>query len=143
MSPLQAMAAPSAQDRAFIELQCAYRPHGGISRLQGLASIGPVRSDGREVDADGLVAEGRLFGFEWHHALWIPLFQIDQPGPAVAAAPQRVIAEFCGALDGWALASWFVQTNASLEDHCPIEWLRTRLPDVLEAARLDRFVAKA
>ncbi len=69
-----------------------------------------------------------------------PLFQFDLPGPTVAAQPQSVVAELGRNFDGWALASWFVEPNAWLANQRPIESLASHLPDVLEAARADRFV---
>lgn len=68
------------------------------------------------------------------------MFQLTLPGPTVAAGPQRVVAELGRNFDGWALAGWFVQPNAWLANQSPIECLGSRLPDVLEAARADRFV---
>ena len=88
-----------------------------------------------------LVDAGGLFGFQWYDALWRPMFQFERQGPTVAAGPQRVVAELGSSFDGWALASWFVQPNSWLANHSPIECLGSRLPDVLEAARADRFVA--
>ncbi len=86
------------------------------------------------------MAEGEVFAFQWCGAMWIPLFQFDQPGPTVAAQPQSVVAELGRNFDGWALASWFVEPNAWLANQRPIESLASHLPDVLEAARADRFV---
>lgn len=130
----------SAQDRAFIALQNAYRAHGGLSRLRSLSVEGFARSDGTGCDVETLVAAGELFSFQWYHAMWIPMFQFDMPGPTVAIGPQRVVAELGRGFDGWELASWFVEPNAWLASRSPIECLGLRLPDVLEAARADRFV---
>ncbi len=131
---------PSAQDRAFIALQNAYRPHRGLLRQHSTAVDGVCRPDAPDNDIEDLVAVGVLFGFPWHDAVWIPMFQIDMPGLKVATGPQRVLAELGCGFDGWALASWFVQPNSWLASHSPIECLASRLPDVLEAARADRFL---
>jgi hypothetical protein len=121
-------------------LQNAYRAHGGVSRLRSLSLGRFARSEGNAGDVEGLVAAGELFGFHWYDALWIPRFQFAMPGPTVAVGPQRVVAELGRGFDGWALARWFVQPNAWLASHRPIECLRWHLADVLEAARADRFV---
>jgi hypothetical protein len=126
---------PSTQDRAFIAMLDAYRPYGGLSRLHGLTAGGRVESDGRESVVGKLVDEGALFGFHWHDDVWIPMFQLDMPGSKVAPGPQRVAAELGRGFDGWGIASWFVQPNARLESHSPIECLSSRLHGVLEAAR--------
>ena len=146
LAPAQAQAEPasgnpSAQDYAFIALQNAYRPHAGLVRLHRLPPDGRIRSDRVECGVEDLVDAGALFGFQWHNALWIPMFQVDMPGPTVATGPQRVVAELGRGFDGWALASWFVQPNTWLANHSPIAWMGSRLPEVLEAARADRFVS--
>lgn len=130
----------SAQDRAFIALQNAYRPHGGLSRLRSLSLGRFARPEGEACDVEGLVAAGELFSFQWYDALWIPMFQFAMPGPTLALGPQRVVAELGRGFDGWALASWFVEPNTWLASHSPIECLGWHLADVLEAARADRFV---
>lgn len=68
------------------------------------------------------------------------MFQFAMPGPTVAVGPQRVVAELGRGFDGWALASWFVEPNAWLASHSPIEYPGLHLPAVIEAARADRFV---
>jgi hypothetical protein len=130
----------STQDCAFTALLNAYRPHAGLMRLHRLSASARIRSEGQHGDVEELVDAGELFGFQWHDALWIPMFQFDTPGPTVAAGPQRVVAELGRSFDGWALACWFIQPNSWLASHSPIECLGSRLPHVLEAARADRFV---
>ncbi|PTT81545.1 hypothetical protein DBR42_17985 [Pelomonas sp. HMWF004] len=133
---------PSARDCAFIGLQNAYRPHGGLSRLNGLAARRHARPEAQDRDVVGLVEAGSVFGFQWHADFWVPLFQFDFSGTQVAAAPQRVVAELGETVDGWALATWFVEPSCSLDGRSPIECLDLHLPDVLEAARAARFMMR-
>jgi hypothetical protein len=136
---------PSTQDRAFIALQNAYRPYAGLLRLPGRlpARVAGERSRSERParDVEGLVDAGLVFGFPWHDALWLPMFQFDVPLPAIAAVPRRVVAELGGSFDGWEIAGWFVQPNSWLAGQRPIDCLASRLPEVLNAARADRFVA--
>jgi hypothetical protein len=132
---------PSALDRAFIVLQDAYRPHGGLSRLHSLVAAGRVPAEGRDGGAAPFGEACPLFGFRWHLDFWLPMFQFEIPGPSVAAGPQRVVAEWGGGFDGWALARWFVRPNIRLQGCSPVECLAARLPDVLEAAHADRQAA--
>lgn len=129
---------PFSQDRSFITLLDAYRPHGGLSRLHHLKQ---TQSGGADIDIERLVREGQLCAFQWHHDMWVPLFQLELNGHALATAPQRIVAEFDRGFDGWELANWFIQPNAWLGCHSPIEWLNSHLPEVLQAARADRFFA--
>lgn len=131
---------PWPQDGAFIALHNAYRPHAGLMRLRCLAAGWRQGAERPACVVADQVEAGELFGFPWHDALWIPMFQFGKPSPALATAPQRVAAELGRGFDGWARASWFVQANSWLAGCSPIECLGSRLPDVLEAARADRFV---
>jgi len=135
------MSAAMPQDRQFIALMAAYRPYRGISRLNWLSGGGRVRFDGLDSDVEALVSERQMLAFAWDDEMWIPMFQFDGSGAAVSQGPHRVIAEWGGVLDGWALAHWFVRPNSWLGLHMPIELINSGLPDVLEAARADRFVA--
>lgn len=130
-----------AQDQAFVRLLDAYRPHGGISRMQNLPSGLHTRSGGHVSDIEELVSNRKLCGFRWQRDLWIPLFQFDLNAHAIAPAPQQVISEMDRGFDGWEMANWFVQPSAWLDDHSPIDWLGSHRLRVLEAARADRFVA--
>jgi hypothetical protein len=134
-----AMDDPSAQDRAFIVLQNAYRPYAGLMRLHRQAADRSRRPEGPACDIERLIDAGVLFGFQWSDALWIPMFQFALPGQAPADGPRRVVAELGCASDGWALARWFVQPNAGLAGHSPIACLECRLPEVMLAARADRL----
>jgi hypothetical protein len=81
-----------------------------------------------------------VFGLAWHHDIWLPLFQWQMPSQTGGVATQRVVTELGSRFDGWEIASWFVQPNSCLAGKSPIECLGDRLPDVLKAAREDRFV---
>jgi hypothetical protein len=134
---------PSAQDRDFIALLNAYRPHAGLMRMQR-SGVGPcLGSRGRMHQIEDLLDHGGLFGFHWHNALWIPMFQLDSSGLQIAPGPQRVVAELSQSFDGWRLASWFVQPNSWLASRTPIDCLGSCLKEVLDAARADYFVATA
>lgn len=135
--------APSARDLAFIRLLKAYWAHGGLARLHHPGADAGVSARADEPVIRSLVEAGHLFGFDWHHALWIPRFQFVGPGPSVAPGPRRVVAELGPAFDGWAVAHWFVQARGDLAGWRPIACLATRLPEVLQAARIDRDAATA
>jgi hypothetical protein len=123
----------------FIDLLDAYRPYGGLSRMQGLLAGGRVRCDGQDRLVKDLVDSGELIAFSWHDAVWMPMFQFDMLGLGVEPKPHAIVTTFGFGYDGWAVASWFVQPNPWLESQFPIECLGSRLSDVMYAARSHHF----
>jgi hypothetical protein len=113
----------------------AYRPHGGLSRIDVLPAGGRFCCDGQNRLVKDLLHDGDIFGFPWHDSFWIPLFQFDMPSLSIETKPKLVTSSLGYGLDGWTLASWFVEPNALLECHSPIQCLGSRLSDVLYAAR--------
>jgi hypothetical protein len=125
----------SEKDGTFMGLLDAYRPHGGLSRIDVLPAGGRFCCDGQNRLVEDLLHEGDLFGFSWHDSFWLPLFQFDMGNLSIETKPKLVTSSLGYGLDGWALASWFVEPNALLESHSPIQCLGSRLSDVLYAAR--------
>ena len=128
-------------DRDFIAMLAAYRATGGIARTDDLARM---LNEQRRAGLDGLaglIARGAVFGFEWRGAFWLPMFQFEPHDLSVKPAPRQVVAELTDEFDGWALAVWFAQPNSWLQDRRPVDLLDSRLSQVLEAARTDRFIA--
>ncbi len=101
----------------------------------------PGRGADQPSFVDDALHAGDVFGFQWVDTVWIPAFQFDARKLTVEQGPQQVVAELGRSFDGWALASWFVRPNSSLAGCVPIECVGDKLLDVLEAARVDRFVA--
>jgi hypothetical protein len=84
-----------------------------------------------------------MFGWAWQDDFWVPMFQVDRDSLAVRPGSRRVLAELGGVFDGWSLAQWFVQPNAWLRGHWPLERLAAHPAAVLLAARGDRVIAGA
>jgi hypothetical protein len=125
----------SAMDDAFVGLLDAYRKHGGLSRIDVLPAGGRFCCHGQNRLVQDLLHDGEIFGFPWNDSTWLPLFQFDMGSLSIETKPKLVTSSLGHGMDGWALAIWFVEPNAMLESHCPIECLGSRLSDVLYAAR--------
>jgi uncharacterized protein (DUF2384 family) len=54
----------------------------------------------------------------------------------------QVAAELAGVFDARDLRSWLAAPNSSLDDRAPLDVLENDPGAVLQAARLDRFVAR-
>jgi hypothetical protein len=53
---------------------------------------------------------------------------------------KAVLVELVGVYDDWELATWFAQPNPWLADCTPADTLAVAAPEVLSAARAERFV---
>jgi Protein of unknown function (DUF2384) len=126
------------RDTEFIALQDAYRHSGGLARGESLAQRMSLAGTGGYVDLARRIVGGQLFSFQWHDDFWLPMFQFDPQGLAPREAPRRVLAELRGALDGWAIAHWYLAPSQVLDGRAPLDLLDTAMPAVLEAARSAR-----
>src|SRR5450432_1662079 len=129
------------EDAAFDALRAAYQTIGGLARGDDLARLLEDRSRGDFVSLARLIVSGRIFGFEWRHSFWIPMFQFDLGDLSVQRGLKQVLDELASEFDGWRLAAWFVESNAWLNQCRPIDLIDSNLSEVVQAARADRFVA--
>jgi hypothetical protein len=132
---------PSPTDRDFAAMRSAYRASGGIARGDELARLLDDHSSGEFVNLAGFIAKSEIFGFDWHEAFWVPMFQFDLHDLSIRPGPLRVIAVLAPVFDGWSLAVWFAQRNSWLQGRRPVDLLGTELADVLQAAGADRYIA--
>lgn len=129
-------------DQDFVALQACLRATGGLARGDDLAlCLGQGQSGGHARMARLMVA-GQVFSFAWLDTYWLPMFQFDPVGLGLRAESRAVLRELVEVLDGWSLAVWFVQPNTCLAGRSPLALLRSDLPAVLQAARLQRYVVK-
>jgi len=131
-----------ARDTEFVGLQEAYRASGGIARGESLAQRMSLVGPGGYLDLARRIASGELFSFRWHDDFWLPIFQFEPLHLMPREAPRRVLSELHGALDGWAVAHWYVTASLALDDHRPLDLLDSDLPAVLVAARSARADAR-
>lgn len=130
-------AAPGGADAML----AAFWDTGGIARGDDLARLLEERDRGESKRLPAMIASGHVFGFEWHREFWVPMFQFDLQNLTLKAGPGVVLAELSPVFNGWELASWFAEPNSSLHGSRPVDMLDSDLAAVLEAARVDRFVA--
>lgn len=92
---------------------------------------------------DALLATGRLCSITWREQRWLPAFQLSADGVTPRTDVAVVAEELAGGMDAAEILAWFACRNAALDGETPIARLRTGLPAVLDAARLDRFIGSA
>ena len=122
-------------------MRSAYHAPGGFARGDDLARVLEDFGRGNLATLGRMVVAGEVFGFEWRHTLWIPMFQFSAD-MALKPGLKAVLAELASEYDGRRLAEWFVEPNGWLGRGPGRSTCSTSNPDeVLQAARADRFVA--
>lgn len=130
-----------ATDQEFSAMRSAYQASGGTACGDDLAHLLLERQRGDFASLARLIVAGRVFGFEWQHTFWIPMFQFELRDLSVKPGPQQVMAELATEFDGWTLALWFAQPNAGLNGRRSVDLPDSNLKAVIDAARADRFIA--
>ena len=120
---------------AFAVLLGAYRNSGGTARGDDLAQLLADRRRGDYVGLARFLVAGHVFGFEWRKTVWIPMFQFDPHDLGVKPGLRQILTELTPCFDGWARAAWFVNANARLGGHRPLDLLDGDMTKVLDAAR--------
>ena len=132
--------AAAADEAEFAAMRSAYQAAGGFARGDDLARVLENFGRGNLATLGRMVVAGEVFGFEWRHTLWLPMFQFTAE-MALKPGLKAVLAELASEYDGRRLAEWFVEPNGWLDEARPIDVLDSNPEEVLQAARADRFVA--
>ena len=125
-------------DRGFAALCASYRATGGTARGDDLARLLEDHQCGDFAGLARLIVADEVFGFECRDTFWVPMFQFDLRDLSIKAGPRQVRAELGSEFDGWTLAA--ARPNSWLNDRRPVDLLDSNLPEVLGAARADRFI---
>lgn len=128
-------------DQGFVAMLDGYRKTGGLARGNDLERWMENRQPQRVMALTKLIVSRQIFSFEWFDTFWIPMFQFVLPDLAIKPGLRKVLAELSTVFDGWTLAAWFVQSNPSLNGGRPVNLLDSNLSEVVQAARLERFIA--
>lgn len=127
-------------DEQFLEMLRIYRSSGGLVREDEVLRLCRERGARCEELLTRAQRDGRLIRFDWGNQVWLPMFQFNAdmtPHPSA----QAVFDELRPVFDGWELALWCAQPNGWLGLKRPVEVLTSDLPRLIEAARVDRFIA--
>lgn len=138
--PLMAMTNVNNR-HGFDNMIDVYRTSGGTARADDLALLLEERQKGDFVSLARRMVTQDIFNFKFHDHFWIPMFQFDVSDMSIKKEVRRVINELNTVLDNWTLALWFTEPNAWLNEKKPIHLIARQFPEVLAAARADRFVA--
>jgi len=129
-------------DRFFGLMNRRLAEEGGLIAEEALRER--WRQQGREPRELAELLDGnRLCSLTRGAQRWVPAFLLHADGLTPRADVATIADELAGGMDTAEILAWFACRNASLGGETPIARLRTGLPGVLDAARLDRFIGSA
>ena len=138
VAPMRA-AAPGTACLAAMER--SFLPTGGIVSGDGYSQLLRDRLDQPISTLARWIVYREVVSFEIDGQIWLPIFQFDPVNLHVRPGVLQVIHELRGVFDAWELAEWFGLPNSSLAGQTPASEVLRSGRAVLEAARIDRFVA--
>lgn len=145
LGEVQGLPASYAQEtqrnHKFVELLNAFRRSGGLARVPEVAARFQTHGGNDVSPLADWITKRQVISFEWQSKQWMPLFQFNPVGLSLRAGLNHVLDELLGVCDNWELATWFAQPNAWLAGCAPADMLAVAAPQVLKAARAERFVA--
>lgn len=83
-----------------------------------------------------------VLSLDWRGQTWLPSFQFEPARMSLRPGVSEIVHELADTFDDWELMTWFTSPNSSLHDLAPCDVIATRPVAVLDAARLDRFIAR-
>lgn len=141
----------------FAGRRCAPPSNGNLAELGDLR--GAFVASGGAIDCEELVGrlgsettqpisqvarwivDRQIVNFDACDLIWVPLFQFEPHRFILRDEVRRAIGELIHAFDDREIAQWFSCPSASLCWKSPAEAVRADPGAVLEAARLERFLA--
>ena len=137
-------AAHDSADRQFVAMLDGYRDSGGLCRAREIQEVMARSTDVGGPDAavlNGWIMQREVICFEWQASAWLPWFQFNRPGMTPHPQLRPVLQELNTVYDPWEIGCWFARPNPWLDQRTPVDALRANLPELLHAARAERFIA--
>lgn len=137
-------AAHDSSDRQFVAMLDAYRNSGGLCRARELQEVFARSTEvgGPDVAVlNGWITHREVICFNWQANAWLPWFQFNRLGMTPHPQLRPILQELNTVYDPWEIGCWFARPNPWLADCTPVDALLAHLPDVLQAARAERFIA--
>jgi hypothetical protein len=122
-------------------MQRAFLPTGGIVSGDCFSGLLRHHLDQPISTLARWIVGRQVISFEEQGQIWLPMFQFEPASLRVRCAVRCVIEELRGVFDEWELAQWFAYPNSLLDGQLPANAVAGNEHGVLEAARIDRFIA--
>jgi len=126
-------------DSQFIAMLDAYRESGGLMRAPELSSMW----QGHGISGANLLArwilKREVISFEWQATIWLPMVQFNRTTMTLVPGFEEIQAELVAVYNDCDVAQWFSLPNSWLADRTPASVLASAAPEVLIAARAERY----
>jgi len=145
MAPLELLPVQSVQDllneRDFLLMTRAFQATGGLCCGDDLAQRLGIYTGQPISKVARWIVSREVVSFQWNCQTMLPIFQFDPSGMRVRPNVVAILRELSDVFDDWGCAVWFAQPNVWLADRVPVDLMDTEALAVLDAARVDRFIA--
>lgn len=131
------------QDYQYREMERSFRANRGLASADEVTAL-LVRHTDQPISmlARWIVARDVL-SFDWQARKLLPLFQFEPQTMTLRSSVVDVIRELAPVLNDWELALWFARPNGWLDDAAPVDTIDSDAGAVYDAARADRYLARA
>lgn len=133
----------ATQDDQYREMERSFRANGGIADVDEVTTLLGRHTDQPISVLAHWIVNRDVISFDWRGRTLLPLFQFDLDAMAPRASVTGVIRELVPVLNDWELALWFAAPNGWLDDIAPVDIIDSDAGAVYEAARADRYLARA
>ena len=137
----QGLVVEQLKNTQFVNLLNAFRRSGGLARVPEVAARFRTYNLNDVSPLAGWIDHRQVISFEWQYKRWLPLFQFNPVGLSLRAGLTPALDELRGVCDDWETANWFAEPNPWLAERIPADMLAVAAPQVLNAARAERFLA--
>lgn len=128
-------------DWQFIAMLDAYRESGGLMRAPELARMWQRHGiSGTDLLAHWILKR-KVISFEWQATIWLPMVQFNRSTMTLVPGFEEIQAELAAVYNDSDVAQWFSLPNTWLADRSPANALVSAAPEVLIAARAERYVS--
>lgn len=133
---------PSCNARSFQALELAFSYAGGISSEGDLLQRLQMFCDQPISKLAHWIVDREIVHFTWQGRTFVPMFQFLPTTLRIRDEARSVIFELASTLDDWELVTWFATPSPSLKNRAPVDLLSSNFPEVLNAARFDRYLSR-
>ena len=131
------------QDYQYREMERSFRDKGGIASADEVSDMLGRHTDQPISMLARWIVDREVLSFDWQARKMVPLFQFEHHTMRLRPLVVDVIRELVPVLNDWELSLWFAHPNGWLDDAAPVDTIDVDARAVYEAARADRYLARA